>query len=136
MRGLQAHEDEQILLEKQLATKRRQIESLKQRGDRFDEELEIMMKTDVLVRDRLDFREHIDQINELNRSNLERARDSLVYRNRSRSGSGVRGVGSQGFVGGREQGLKILGAIDGNLLNPFRVQQFNQPEKADEDYYA
>ena len=79
-----------MLLEKQLAHKQRQIENLKERGDQFNVELEIMIKTDELVRGRLDQKAYVEKINEYNKETLLKAKDSLVYK--SPGGSGGRGA--------------------------------------------
>lgn len=134
--GLQLQQDEQILIEKHLRNKQRQIADLKGRSERYNDELAIMMKTDMLVRDRLDFKKQADRINEANKRNIEESRDNLVYR--SRSGSRIRGahVQSAGFVDQKEQGQKILGAIDANLLNPFKVRQDITSVKNQDEYYG
>ena len=63
-----------------------------------------MLKTDMLVRDRLDFKKHVDAINQANRRNLEESRDSLVFR--ARNDSAVKGTSAgkyaSGFIDRRE----------------------------------
>ena len=63
---------------------------MKERGDQFNVELEIMIKTDELVRGRLDQKAYVEKINEYNKETLLKAKDSLVYK--SPGGSGGRGA--------------------------------------------
>ena len=100
--NIEVQAEEQMLIEKQLRNKQRQITDLKNRGEQYNEELVIMMKTDMLVRERLDFKKHVEYVNQMNRRNLEEAKDNLVYR----SGSGIRKSGgfSSAFVDRKDQG--------------------------------
>ena len=96
-----------------------------------------MIKTDLLVRERLDRRDRVQMMSDKNQSSLRKARQDLV--NRERSGSGSRVGAPQGFICGKEQGLQTLGAIDGNLLNPFRARHenlVNEEPKQQEQYYG
>ena len=86
---MQIQSEEQMLIEKQLRNKQRQITDLKSRGEQYNEELMVMMKTDMLVRERLDFKKQVERINELNKRNITEARDDLVFR-RGGTGSGMR----------------------------------------------
>lgn len=94
------------------------------------------MKTDMLVRERLDFKKQAERINQANRRSIEQSHENLVYR--SRSGSGIRGAGahSTGFIDRKDQGQQILGAIDGNLLNPYKIRQENVRQVTKDDIYG
>lgn len=77
----------------------------------MNEELDLMLQADELARERLDRRGWVDSLHERNSASLEKSRKLLASRKKT-----------QTFISAREDGLDTLGAIDGNMMNPFRVR--------------